>query len=64
MAVDPVTLGTSIGALIALLVSEILPFIKGTKANGIIHGILIALKVFETDVKHPNALTSVPATAL
>lgn len=53
--VDPVTLGTTVGALVALAVFETLPFISGTRANGIIQGILVALGVFEKDVKQPVA---------
>ncbi len=32
------------GALIALALSELLPFVKQTKAEGIIHGLLRLLK--------------------
>lgn len=32
------------GAVAALVLSELLPFVKGTKADGIVHGLILLLQ--------------------
>ena len=52
-AMDYATLGSCTGLGVALLISEMLPFIKSSKAKGVLQAILMLLQGFSQGVSSP-----------
>jgi hypothetical protein len=44
--VDPVSLSSAIAMAVCFILSEVLPFISGTPANGVLQGIVLGISRF------------------